>query len=105
MNGSSFIYTVMATLFGMAVVFGFLIVLSALMVVIKRVLGDRQQKSAPPSKVEAVRTTPRRSEPRRTDADRSTDGPPPWLFAAVTAFLLEEEEIRSAQPWIEGRVR
>lgn len=90
MSPDAYTYTLFAALFGMTIVFVFLAGLSVLMIVIKRVFGERsgrvqrplQQSSPPP------------------DA-----APPPWVAAAVVAFLIAEERSATGQasPWTQRR--
>ena len=100
-------YTLIVALIGMLIVFVFLLLLSLLMVATKRALQDRSQESATASDVSALR-----SKAAGPGAGRSRDevpsaeaprGAPPWLMAAVVAFVLAEQEAHSAMPWIQGR--
>lgn len=111
--GDGILYTVLVAVVGMLIVFSFLLLLSMLMIGIKRVLGDREQESATVSDVSALRTkgggggppSPG-SVPGGTASASPGDTPggaPPWLFAAVAAFVFAEQEAHSAQPWIRGR--
>ncbi len=95
-------YTVLVALAGMAIVFCFLLLLSLLMVVTKRALGDREQEGATASDVSALRTKAGGGAAVVSDGEKAT-APPPWLWAAVAAFVLAEHEARSAEPWIRGR--
>jgi Na+-transporting methylmalonyl-CoA/oxaloacetate decarboxylase gamma subunit len=104
--GNEILYTVLVAIVGMLIVFAFLLLLSMLMIVTKRALGDREQDSATASDVSSLRTAPAGSSGGRREATSETGapvGPPPWLFAAVVAFVFAEQEAHSAQPWIKGR--
>lgn len=100
-------YTVIVALIGMLIVFVFLLLLSLLMIATKRALQDRSQESATASDVSALRTkaggasgAPHQGALTATEAPK---GAPPWLMAAVVAFVLAEQEAHSATPWIQGR--
>lgn len=104
--GDGILYTVLVAVVGMLIVFSFLLLLSMLMVATKRALGDREQESATASDVSALRTASGPVPGRGAELASGTaepGGPPPWLFAAVVAFVFAEQEAHSAQPWIRGR--
>ncbi len=98
MSSGTMAYVVLVAVVGMLVVFGFLLLLSFLMTVIKRIMGDREQRGAPAADLPTLRTKPGPS----TSGARS-GGVPAWVVAAVAAFVSEENESRTATPWIEGR--
>jgi Na+-transporting methylmalonyl-CoA/oxaloacetate decarboxylase gamma subunit len=79
MNTETIIYSVLATILGMAVVFGFLAFLSLMMGVLKRAFGEGRAPAA------AAPAAP-------APAARKKDGGAGWLIAAVAAFLAVEEE-------------
>lgn len=113
--GNEILYTVLVAIIGMLVVFAFLLLLSMLMIAIKRALGDREQDSATASDVSALRTKAGgggRTAPEKPPGGKAGEafpgaggqtGAPPWLLAAVVAFVFAEQEAHSAQPWIKGR--
>jgi sodium pump decarboxylase gamma subunit len=89
MTTETMIYSVFATLLGMAVVFGFLAFLSLLMGVLKRTFK------------EPGATAPAKAAPAPAAAAKRK-GSAGWLIAAVAAFLaIEEEEYfpYSAEVW------
>ncbi len=89
MNTETMIYSVFATVLGMAVVFGFLAFLSLMMGVMKRTFKDPGA------------TAPTKAAPAPAAAGKST-GSAGWLIAAVATFLaIEEEEYfpYSAEVW------
>ncbi|MFP3958592.1 MAG: hypothetical protein ACLFUX_00330 [Spirochaetaceae bacterium] len=111
--GDGILYTVLVAVVGMLVVFAFLLLLSMLMIGIKRALGDREQDSATASDVSTLRTkgggggppSPGSAPGGKAPASPggTPGGAPPWLFAAVAAFVFAEQEAHSAQLWIRGR--
>jgi Na+-transporting methylmalonyl-CoA/oxaloacetate decarboxylase gamma subunit len=101
MNIESFSYAVLTTIVGMAIVFGFLIVLSVLMVVI-RVIFDRDPGRTPAGTGAAAASAG--AAPGRGGAagaatgtevghpaDEIVGGVPRWVVAATLAYLAEEE--------------
>lgn len=90
MSPDTYGYTLFAALFGMAIVFVFLSVLSVLMVAIKRAFDNRPAR---------VRT---RSPQSASPQDAAL---PPWVAAAVVAFLMAEERAATGQasPWTQRR--
>ena len=102
--GDGMAYTVLVAVVGMVIVFCFLLLLSLLMVATKRALGDREQDGATASDVSALRTKAGGTASVVSE-DKKEAGPPPWLFAAVAAFVFAEQEAHFAEPWIRGRKR
>ncbi|MCG8480701.1 MAG: OadG family protein [Spirochaetales bacterium] len=87
MNIESFGYAVISALVGMAIVFIFLVVLSVIMVVLRRVLDPTKDEFSARGEGDAI---------DRERAVSSTDGdPPPWVIAGVMAYLSAEEHTRA----------
>ena len=101
--GDGMAYTVLVAVVGMVIVFCFLLLLSLLMVATKRALGDRQQEGATGSDVSVLRS--KAGGTASVVSEGKEAGPPPWLFAAVAAFVFAEQEAHFAEPWIRGRKR
>ena len=88
MNIESFGYALLAALVGMAIVFLFLVVLSVIMVVLRRLLDGAPGATALP--------TADRNAARTDGATRPADGDPPqWVVAGVMAYLASEERNRA----------
>lgn len=102
MNVEAFGYAVLSTAVGMGIVFFFLIVLSILMTVIRRLFDDGGVFAHPDS------AAPRRGDPAPADgstggdggevakpsgspADELVGGVPRWVIAGAIAYLSEEE--------------
>jgi hypothetical protein len=100
-------YTLIVALIGMLIVFTFLLLLSLLMAATKRALKDRTQENATASDVSALRSKAGSPDatipPENPTPEEASKGAPPWLMAAVVAFVLAEQEAHSAGPWIQGR--
>ena len=85
MNTESFGYAVISALVGMTIVFIFLVVLSVIMVVLRRVLDPTKEDFPARGEGDAIER-----------AASSTDGdPPPWVIAGVMAYLSVEERNRA----------
>ncbi len=85
MNTESFGYAVLSALVGMAIVFIFLVVLSAIMVVLRRVF-DAPARNESSSRGEAAAVDLMRETPS------SAGDPPQWVIAGVMAYLSSEEQ-------------
>lgn len=105
MNTESFGFALLASLVGMAVVFAFLIVLSLMMYLIRRVFDAPAGGDAAPAEVGgahatsggrgrpgAPTTSAARGRPAASEAaDVLSGGVPRWVTAAVLAYLATEE--------------
>lgn len=93
-NQELFSYAVMTSIMGMTVVFGFLTFLSIFMVVIKR-LFDRNN-SKPADTVSSDEKPPAENNSGSGSRAESED----WIIAAVSAFIADEDQPRSAMSWL-----
>ena len=87
MNTEAFGYAVLSALVGMAIVFLFLVVLSVIMVVLRKMLDDPAGDNARSDGGPVAHTE--RTEPS------AEDGLPPWVVAGVMAYLSAEEQHRA----------
>lgn len=109
MNMEAYSYTVVTTVLGMLVVFLSLSGLSLLMVALKASFGERSGKSPgvgtrPSGRQGEGAASGRSAAERKPPENPKADGqrqPPPWLAAAVAAYLLGGEgEGPTAEPWL-----
>lgn len=95
MNVESWGYTLVAAVLGMTMVFVFLVLLSAMMLLMRRVLdrdaapagGSGEAAAADGGGAPGGQGQPSRHEP----ANELSGGVPRWVSAAVLAYLCEEE--------------
>lgn len=89
MNIEAFGYSVMASVLGISIVFLSLVGLSLLMVLLKVLFGDKENK---PGTVAAVPAEAGVSAVARENND--------WIMAAVAAYMMEEDGVApSALSW------
>lgn len=105
MELESFGFSVLAALLGMALVVGFLVVLSAIMYAIKRLSRETTGRESPRTAGESgIRSEV--SGTRELSGEHSSDLPG-WVLAGAAAFLAEEaqenEQLVSAYPWLRRR--
>lgn len=100
MNTEAYNYVLISALLGMGVVFIFLWVLSLIMSWIKLLFGEKPQKGlgTPVAETAAVASSTNIAAGTSNGKDESV---PVWVFAAVAAYLIEEEleSQRSAESW------
>ena len=90
MNVEIYSYSLFSTVLGMLVVFLSLAALSVMMVILKAVFSERRTS----------RNTVNRGA-RKEGQPAGGQAPPPWVPAAVAAYLAQEEEPErpTADPW------
>ena len=91
-NIEAFSYSVLTSIMGMIVVFAFLTFLSLMMVVIKRIF-DRPAGQPAAGQAE---NKEKNSTAENNKSGESTD----WIIAAVSAFIEDEDQPRSAMSWL-----